>query len=221
MGVIVAIDGPAGAGKSTTAREVARRLGYIYVDTGAMYRAITLQIIRNEVDLQDMPAVEAVVSKSHIEFCWQGEKHCTWLNGKDVSKAIRSVEVAQLVSPVSAIEGVRRIMANQQRQMAKSNNIVMEGRDIGTNVFPDADFKFFLIADLKVRARRRIKDYRRLGQDLKIEEIKAELVRRDQIDSSRAYAPLKQASDAIVIDTSRMEFEEQVETIVRYVTTRK
>lgn len=214
MGIVIAIDGPAGSGKSSTAREVARRLNFTYIDTGAMYRAITLAAIRAKSPVDDYAAVTELAKKADIRFKWVDENLHTILNGDDVSIPIRSTEVAQLVSPVSAIGSVREIMVQRQREMADTANIVMEGRDIGTNVFPDAEFKFYLEANLETRAKRRIADYRKIGQNLTIPEIMAEIQKRDKIDSSREHSPLKKAEDAIVIDTSDLQFEEQVSMIL-------
>ncbi|MFA5729158.1 MAG: (d)CMP kinase, partial [Candidatus Neomarinimicrobiota bacterium] len=207
MGIVIAIDGPAGSGKSTTAREVARQLNYTYIDTGAMYRAVTLAVIRANVSVEDHLAVTDIAAQADIRFAWIDDNLHTLLDGEDVSSSIRSVEVAQLVSPVSAIGSVRDILVKRQREMANTANIVMEGRDIGTNVFPQADFKFYLEANLETRARRRIADYQKIGQNLTIPEIMAEIEKRDKIDSSRQHSPLKKAADAIIIDTSNLKFE--------------
>lgn len=217
MGIIVAIDGPAGAGKSSTAKEVAFQLGFVYIDTGAMYRAVTLEVIRSNVDVSNENQVTLIAKKSNIQFRWINKYLHTFLNNEDVSDEIRSSEVADLVSPVSAIPGVRDVMVKCQRDMAKRDNIVMEGRDIGTNVFPSADFKFYLDADIDVRAKRRISDYKKIGQELTLEEIKKEIKIRDKIDSSRRYSPLKKAYNAIIIDTTNLSFKEQVEMIVNRV----
>lgn len=217
MGIIVAIDGPAGAGKSSTAKEVAFQLGFVYIDTGAMYRAVTLEVIRSNVDVSNENQVTLIAKKSNIQFRWINKYLHTFLNNEDVSDEIRSSEVADLVSPVSAIPGVRDVMVKCQREMAKRDNIVMEGRDIGTNVFPSADFKFYLDADIDVRAKRRISDYKKIGQELTLEEIKKEIKIRDKIDSSRRYSPLKKAYNAIIIDTTNLSFKEQVEMIVNRV----
>lgn len=217
MSIVMAIDGPAGAGKSSTAMEVARRLGFIYIDTGAMYRAITLLVIRNDVSISDECKVISLANMADIRLRWIGNALHTFLNDEDVSEVIRSTEVAQMVSPVSAIGGVREIMVQRQREMAEQGNIIMEGRDIGTNVFPDADFKFFITADVETRARRRIRDYQKIGQNLGIEEIVEEIKKRDRIDSSRKHSPLKKAEDVIVIDTTNLTFEEQVQKIVEIV----
>jgi cytidylate kinase len=217
MGIIVAIDGPAGSGKSSTAREVARRLGFTYIDTGAMYRSVTLAAIRQNIDIQNEAKVTRIAKESRIRFKWINGRYCTFLNDEDVSEAIRWSEVAKLVSPVSAIPGVRRVMAERQRQLAQKDNIVMEGRDIGTNVFPNANFKFYLDADIRVRAQRREKDYREIGQNLTLDQIVSELEKRDRIDSSRQHSPLKKAEDAITIDTTHLTFEEQVTKIVNLI----
>ena len=217
MGIIIAIDGPAGSGKSSTAKEVARRLGFTYIDTGAMYRSVTLEIIRRKIDICDEDQIEKIARESCIQFQWIDNKYHILLNGEDVSDEIRSSDVASLVSPVSAIAGIRKILAERQRQMAQDDNIIMEGRDIGTNVFPDADFKFYMDADIRVRAERRIKDYQAIGQKLSVAEIVRELEKRDKIDSSRSHSPLKKAEDAIIIDTTNLSFEEQVEEIVKIV----
>ncbi len=214
MGIIVAIDGPAGSGKSSTAKEVARRLGFTYVDTGAMYRTVTLEALRRKVDVKNKNQVAQIAQEITISFKWIEDVHHTFLNDEDVSDGIRSSMVADMVSPVSAIPGVREVLAERQRQMAMIDSIVMEGRDIGTNVFPDADYKFYMDADIRVRAHRRIKDYQNIGQDLSIDEIARELQKRDKIDSSRSHSPLKKAKDAIIIDTTDLTFEEQVKKIV-------
>lgn len=218
MGTIVAIDGPAGSGKSSTAKEVARRLNFTYVDTGAMYRAATLATIRKNIDINDEEQITQLVRNLDIRFRWIDNTHHTFLDGKDVSDDIRTSAVAAMVSPVSAIPGVRVVMAAQQRAMAEIDNIVMEGRDIGTNVFPNADFKFYMDADIQVRAKRRMGDYQDLGQPLTIEKIIEELRKRDDIDSSRSHSPLKKADDAIIIDTTHLNFQEQVDRIVAIVT---
>ncbi len=214
MGKIIAIDGPAGSGKSSTAREVAKRLNYVYVDTGAMYRAVTLMVIEKNIDINDEERIAEEARNLNIHFKWIDDQHHTFLGDRDVSKDIRTKEVANLVSPVSVIPAVREHLAELQRKMGESQNIVMEGRDIGTNVFPDADFKFYMIADVYVRAKRRINDYRKVGQEIDIEEIAKEIRNRDKIDSSRSHSPLKKADDAIEIDTSALKFDEQVELII-------
>jgi len=219
MGIIVAIDGPAGSGKSSTAKEVARRLNFTYVDTGAMYRAVTLATLRNRLPVCEEEKITDLARRLNIHFRWIDDIHHTFVDGEDVTNEIRSSEVAAMVSPVSAIPGVRIVMAEQQREMAKQDNIVMEGRDIGTNVFPDADYKFYMDADVAVRAQRRMRDYEHIGQKLSIAEIIEELKKRDKIDSSRSHSPLKKADDAIVIDTTNLTFQEQVDKILSIIRT--
>lgn len=217
MGRIIAIDGPAGSGKSSTAREVAKRINYVYIDTGAMYRAVTLQVIEKKIAIEDIDKIAAEAKKININFQWINDEHHTFLGDRDVSKEIRTSEVAKLVSPVSVIPAVREHLAALQREMGKTENIVMEGRDIGTNVFPNADLKFFMIADVRVRAQRRIKDYQKVGQTVDIEEIIKIIENRDKIDSSREHSPLKKADDAIEIDTTALNFEEQVSKIIEII----
>jgi len=217
MGIVIAIDGPAGSGKSSTAKEVARRLNLIYVDTGAMYRAVTLAIIRQGIDIHAEDKIVEAARKLEINFRWIDNVHHTFIGDDDVSAAIRTTDVANLVSPVSAIPDVREVMAERQRAFARDSDIIMEGRDIGTNVFPDADLKFYMDADIRVRAQRRIHDYQNIGQSLSLDAIVQELHKRDQIDSSRSHSPLKKADDAIVIDTTQLTFEEQVEQIIEIV----
>jgi cytidylate kinase len=217
MGKIIAIDGPAGSGKSSTAREVAKRINYVYIDTGAMYRAVTLQVIEKNIDIHNDEKIAEVAENLNISFRWIDGEHHTFLGQRDVTKDIRTSAVAKLVSPVSVIPAVREHLAALQREMGKKENVVMEGRDIGTNVFPQADFKFFMIADVRVRAQRRIKDYQKVGQDVDIEEIIKIIQERDKIDSSRAHSPLKKAKDAIEIDTTSLTFEQQVEKITEII----
>jgi cytidylate kinase len=217
MGKIIAIDGPAGSGKSSTAREVARRINYVYIDTGAMYRAVTLKVIEKNIDINDTNKIAEEAQNLDINFKWIDDEHHTFLDNRDVSKEIRTTAVANLVSPVAVIPAVREHLAALQREMGKTENIVMEGRDIGTNVFPDADFKFYMIADVRVRAQRRIKDYQKVGQKVSIDDIIKEIQNRDKIDSSRTHSPLKKAEDAIEIDTSTLDFEEQVEKIIEII----
>jgi len=220
MGIVIAIDGPAGSGKSSTAKQVARRLNFTYIDTGAMYRAITWQVIQQKIAISDQERITAVAQQVEITFQWVDTELHTFLNGKDISQAIRTSAVSELVSPVSAIPGVRQALVAEQRKLAEKSDVVMEGRDIGTHVFPDADFKFYINADLEVRARRRLKDYHKVGQVLSLQAVITELKRRDRIDSSRSHSPLKKAPDAVVIDTTDLNFEEQVKMILEYVRSR-
>lgn len=213
--ISIAIDGPAASGKSTTAREVARRLGYIYIDTGAMYRAITRAALDAGVDMNDADALERVARSSKITLeIKEGQQH-TFLNGRDVSGEIRTPEIDRNITPVATHPGVRRIMVEQQRQLAQNGGVVMDGRDIGTVVLPGAELKIFMEASIEARARRRLKEQTNGDSSLTLESIKADLARRDHADSTRADGPLKKAPDAIVIDTSHMSIEEQVAKIVQ------
>lgn len=211
--IVVAIDGPSGTGKSTTARILAEKLGFLYIDSGAMYRAVTYELIRNKVNPTDMKRIIEITTNSNMTF--DGEEFL--LNGKNVTKEIRSIEVTSKVSNVSAIKDIRKILVDKQRAYAKENDIVMDGRDIGTVVFPDAKFKFFLVCDLKVRAVRRRQDFMDHGSRIPLEKIMVELKKRDEIDSSRKESPLRKAKDAIEIDTTNMIIEEQVDCLIRKV----
>ena len=208
----VAIDGPAGAGKSTVTREVSRRLELKYLDTGAMYRAITLKLISEGIDLKDLDSIEQVLDRTEIKL---SEKQEVFLDGKDVTSAIRGADVNRLVSPVSAISIVRRRLVDMQRAIAaESNGIVMEGRDIASRVMPDADFKFYLDASIEERAQRRRKEQLDKGIDMTEDEVIEEIKNRDIIDSGREDSPLTRVDDAMVIDTTDMAFEAVVNKVV-------
>ncbi|MEO0625451.1 MAG: (d)CMP kinase [Bacteroidota bacterium] len=213
--ITIAIDGFSGCGKSSLARTLAQRLGYRYVDTGAMYRAVTLYFIEHSIDLDDEQRIRSALEEIQIDFMRSSEygeaSNITLLNGQDVEREIRSLEVSQLVSPVATISAVRRAMVAQQRRMGSEGAVVMDGRDIGTVVFPHADLKLFLVADLEVRAQRRLMELQERGQSANLEEVIANLKERDRIDSSRSDSPLKKADDAIVIDNSKLTFEQLVE----------
>lgn len=211
----VAIDGPAGAGKSTVTREVSRRLNLKYLDTGAMYRAVTLKFIHEDIDLSDLRSIEEILSRTVIKL---NDTQGVFLDGKEVTDDIRIAEVNRLVSPVSAISKVRRWLVNMQREIAQeSKGIVMEGRDIASRVMPDADFKFYLDASITERARRRRKEQLEKGLILTEDEVMAEIKNRDLIDSGRADSPLTRVPDAIVIDTTDLTFDEVVDKIVNIV----
>jgi cytidylate kinase len=216
-GLIVAIDGPAGSGKSTSAKLIAKKLGYLYIDTGAMYRAVTYLALENNL-IENENGIVELVRKSEIELKFENAEVTVFLNGKDVSKEIRSVQVNEHVSEVSKISAVRKLMVEKQREMSKiSKGLVMEGRDIGTVVFPDADVKIFLTASLATRADRRAKEYFENGSKVVLDEIKNNLSNRDKIDSSRSDSPLIKAEDAISIDTTNVTIGEQVNLILKQI----
>ncbi|MFN3871883.1 MAG: (d)CMP kinase [Ignavibacterium sp.] len=211
--LIIAIDGPAGSGKSTTAKLLAKKLGYLYIDTGAMYRAVTLFAIKNNI-LNDENKIIELASELDIELKLEDGITKVFVNGKDVSEEIRSLEVNQNVSPVSKIEGVRKILVEKQKQIGKNGGVVMEGRDITTVVFPNADVKVFLTASIDERARRRALEFAQKGQEVDIEKVKQNILERDRIDSSRSVSPLTKSPDAIEVDTSNLTIEEQVDLIL-------
>ena len=213
--IIVAIDGPAGAGKSTVARRVAARLGFLYIDSGAMYRAVALWALRLGVDPDDAHRLEQLAREAAIELADGSTR--VLLNGEDVTEAIRAPEVAQAASKISVIRGVRRALVEQQRRMAERTSVVMEGRDIGTVVFPDAQIKVFLDASAQVRAARRLNEIRQKGQSLDSETVEREIRERDQRDRTRAEAPLVQAPDAVYIDSSSLTIEQVEEAVLRLV----
>lgn len=211
----IAIDGPAGAGKSTVAREVSTRLNIKYLDTGAMYRAITLKVVRNNIDLDNLELLAEVLEQTSIEI---GEDKKVFLDGEDVTEEIRQPHVNDMVSPVSCISIVRRLLvAMQQAVAAQSNGIIMEGRDIASRVMPDADYKIYLDAALQERTRRRSKEQLEKGIELSEKEVASEILNRDNIDSQRDDSPLTIVNDAIIIDTTGMTFEMVVDKIIEIV----
>ena len=215
--VSVAIDGPAGAGKSTLARRLAADFGYIYVDTGAMFRAIGLYALRAGKDPKDNEAVNALLPNITLEFAFiEGEQHI-YLNGEDVSTAIRTEEVGMAASAVGANPAVRAFLLEMQRDMARTQNILMDGRDIGTVVLPNATVKIFLTASPEARATR-WKEYQQKGIDTPYEDVLADVKQRDYQDTHRAAAPLKQADDAVLLDTSELNFEQSFEAMKKMIT---
>lgn len=211
--IIIAIDGPAASGKSSSAKIIAETLGYTYIDTGAMYRAVTLAFLKTKREYVEKEVIE-LCDKIKIELFPSDKGQRTFLNGEDVSDAIRTPEVTKWVSPVSAIAEVRQKLVDMQRKMGKKGGIVMDGRDIGTVVFPNAELKIFLIASVATRAMRRFKEHQANGENLSIEEIEKDIIRRDEYDSTRETSPLTKAADAIEIDTSDMTLDEQSQYIV-------
>jgi len=216
--IVIAIDGLSACGKSTLAKDLAKRLDYIYVDSGAMYRAVTLYSIEQNISLEELPSK---LQEINITFEVKNDSQAVLLNGKDVTLDIRSKGVNELVSPVAAISEVRSFLVAQQKQYGKQKAIVMDGRDIGTVVFPDAEMKFFISADLDVRTDRRTSELAEIGKTMSREEIQANLKTRDHIDSTRADSPLKKAEDAVEIDNSDLTKVEQLELCLKYVGARK
>ncbi len=215
--LIVAIDGPAGSGKSTSAKLVASRLDYLYIDTGAMYRAITFLAIKNKM-LGDEKLIISLAEKSEIKLEFADGETKVFINDEDLTDSIRTVEVNRHVSDVSKIKEVRKILVDKQREMgSKGDGVVMEGRDITTVVFPNADVKIFLTASLDERTSRRVKEFAENGTEVKLDDIKNNLLERDRIDSSREVSPLTQAPDAIVVDTTKYTIDEQVNIILEAV----
>ena len=216
--MVITIDGAAGVGKTSTAKELAKRLGYQYFDTGAMYRAVTLFFIRENVDLSSRSEVVKSLDsiKLNIDFSSESEMQI-FLDEDDISLKIRSQEVTSKVSAVSALKDVREMMVNIQRSFTANGNFVVEGRDIGTVVFPDAKYKFYLQADYDIRAERRLADFEKLNEAKNINEIKEDLEKRDKYNSSRKLSPLKKPDNAIIIDTTLCTFEEQVYKILKHI----
>ena len=208
--ISVAIDGPSGAGKSTVARAAAAKLGYVYVDTGAMYRSIGLAVCRRGIAGEDTAGIIATLPEITIQLTYQDGAQRVLLNGEDVSEAIRTPEISYYASKVSAVPEVRRFLLETQRNMAKNGNILMDGRDIGTVVLPDATVKIFLTASPEARAARRWKEYQEKGVNTPYEEVLADVKQRDYQDTHRAAAPLKQAEDAVLLDTSELDFEQSL-----------
>ncbi len=211
---VIAIDGPAASGKSTTAKQLAKKLKYIYIDTGAMYRASGLCTLLQNIRLDNKVALKKMLDKISIRIEYEEEGNRIYLNGKDVSERIREADVTKLSSQIAVIGIVRKKMVELQRKMGEDGGVIMDGRDIGTVVFPNANFKFFMIADVRTRALRRWKEVKDTGENITLEEIEEELIWRDKNDTTREISPLKQAEDAIPIDTSGMTIDEQVKFIL-------
>ncbi len=217
MGINVAIDGPAGAGKSTIAKAVAKELGFIYVDTGAMYRAIALYLLRNGIKAEDEEAISTRCKEANVSIQYVDGKQVVLLNGEDVNPYIRTEEVGSMASSSSTNKEVRLQLLGLQRELAKNNDVVMDGRDIGTNILPDAQAKIYLTASIEVRALRRYKELVEKGMDCDLEEIKKEIAIRDQRDMNREIAPLKQAEDAYLLDSSELTIEEVKNEMIGYI----
>ncbi len=213
----VAIDGPAGAGKSTVSRAAAKAVGYIYVDTGALYRAVGVNALRKGIDTKDKPAVAASLADISVDLVFENGEQKVLLNGENVSAEIRTPPASMAASDVSAVPEVRAFLFDLQRDIAKRNNCIMDGRDIGTVVLPDAKVKIFLTASPEERATRRYKELIEKGTDVKYEDVLSELIERDYNDSHREIAPLKPAEDGVILDTTGLSLEESVNEIIRII----
>lgn len=209
--IIVAIDGYSSCGKSTLAKALAKKLHFIYVDSGAMYRAVTLYFIRNKVNINDEKEIEKALQEIHLNFHSRDYQTHITLNDEEVSEEIRQMPVSEIVSEISALRLVRKEMVKQQQRMGKSKNIVMDGRDIGTTVFPFAQVKIFMTADPKIRAERRYKELKAKGETTSLEEIFDNLAHRDYLDTTRKESPLTRAKDAIVLDNTTLNEKQQLE----------
>jgi cytidylate kinase len=210
--IIITVDGWSSCGKSTMARQLARELSYVFIDSGAMYRAITLFFIRHQVDLNDPPSIVAALSKIQLAFHLNpiNGNNEIWMNGENVEASIREMSVAQMVSQVAAIKEVRAFAVAQQQQIGSNKGIVMDGRDIGTAVFPEAELKIFMTASVPVRVQRRYQELLPKHPQITMEEVKENLENRDHLDSTRSISPLRKAEDAVVLDNSHLTQEEQL-----------
>jgi len=221
---IIAIDGPAGAGKSTTARLVAKKLGFIYVDTGALYRALTLKVLRKGIPLHEDAAIERMAADTRLDLQINDGHQMVLLDEENVTGEIRSTEVTNNIGPISSISRVRELLVQRQRQIVEDSSapgVVMEGRDIGTVVFPHAEVKIFMLASIEERTKRRHKELRQRGVQSNFSTLREDILRRDQQDTNRAAGALRKAEDAIALDTTRLNIEEQVDFIVEQVRRRR
>lgn len=214
MAFSIAIDGPAGAGKSTIAKALAKRLGFIYVDTGAMYRTMALELLRKGISTEDVPAMEQACQDVEISIAYEEGSQQMYLNGENVSSLIRREEVGNMASVSAANGKIREKLVDLQRQMAARENVVMDGRDIGTCVLPQADVKIYLTASVHTRAMRRYKEYLEKGQKVDLQKIEKDIEKRDYQDMHRDISPLKQAEDAVLLDSSDMGIEEVIDAMI-------
>ena len=219
--MIIAIDGPAAAGKSTSAKLLAERLNFLHLDTGAMYRCIALSVIEHKIDIYDELSLKDFISSFNLEFKTVDGAPDFLVNGNSVTKKIRTTAISKKVSEISAIPAIREYMVSLQRSFAKNNNCVVEGRDIGTVVFPEAEIKFFIIASVEVRAQRRKLELQNIGETISLKELRRDIKARDKHDSERSHSPLKKAINAIQIDTTEMNIDEQVKCMIKNVTLKK
>ena len=214
----IAIDGVSASGKSTLAKDIARCLKYIYIDTGAMYRAITYKFLMNNIDISNTDYIDEILQNTKLNFEIVNNRNCIFLDGENLEDKIRSIGVSAYVSEISAIEKVRIFLVKLQKEYGKFPGIVMDGRDIGTEVMPDADFKFFITADVEIRAKRRYEEMiKNTNDNIDFEEVLNNLKLRDYIDSTRKHSPLKIAEDAIIINTSRLTIEDQLKLLLSYI----
>lgn len=213
----IAIDGPAGAGKSTVAKAVAKNLGIIYLDTGAMYRAMALKAVKNNINPTDKEKVISILKDTDIRIEYDNGKQDIFLDGENVTTLIRTNEISKAASDISAIKEVRIKLVELQRNIAHKNNIIMDGRDIGTNVLPDANKKFYITASAQVRAHRRYIELMEKGESIPEEKILEDIIKRDYNDMHREFAPLKQAEDAILIDTTDMSIDQVIQNVINYI----
>ena len=221
MGFNIAIDGPAGAGKSTIARRTAQELSFIYVDTGALYRALAVFLVDEGISPEDTEKVGEAVKSVKVSIAYENGEQQVLVNGKNVTDRLRAESVGNMASTISAIPAVRAALLDLQRDLAKAHDVLMDGRDIGTNVLPDAELKIYLTASVETRAERRYRDLQEKGVEKPLSEIKKEIEERDHRDMTRAIAPLKQAEDAVYLDTSHMNIDEVVEAIRKLYRERK
>lgn len=215
--IVVAIDGYSSCGKSTLAKALAKKLHFVYIDSGAMYRAVTVYFLRNNTDLTNEREVEKALDAIHLNFHSRDYQTHITLNDEDISEEIRQMAVSEMVSEVSAIKAIRIEMVKQQQRLGRSKNIVMDGRDIGTVVFPDADIKLFMTADPKIRAERRYKELIEKSDDVTLEEIFNNLAHRDYLDTTREESPLTRAEDAIILDNTSINEEQQLEFALEHI----
>ena len=213
MGYNVAIGGPAGAGKSTIAKLVAKEKGYIYVDTGAMYRGLAIHFLNRGIDPEDRDAVAEACRDAEVTIGYEGGVQQIYLNGENVTSMLRTEETGNMASKTSAIPEVREKLLELQRSLAREKDVIMDGRDIGTNILPDADVKIYLTASVETRARRRYDELREKGEDCSLEEISRDIKERDERDMTREIAPLKKADDAVLVDSSDMTIQQVVDEI--------
>jgi cytidylate kinase len=214
MGYSIAVDGPAGAGKSTIAKQIAQQLDFIYIDTGAMYRAMGLYFLNENINLEDIVAVEQACRQVEVEITYENKVQQIWLNGENVSGKIRTEEIGRMASACATISVVREKLVDLQRKLAGTRCVIMDGRDIGTVVLPDAQLKIYLTASVEERAKRRYKELTEKGEAVTIESIEENIRNRDHNDMTREISPLKQADDAVVVDSSDMSIDEVVQTII-------